>query len=197
MSERKLVGIVGPMFSGKTTELMRLVDRAKHAYLCVQLFKPAIDNRWGKGDAIRSHTGDELEAVPLRFSNDIFKVLNSDTQMVAIDEIQFFDSGIVSVVERLVEELGVEVVFAGLPLDFKGETFGSMGELLTRATGIRSLSAICQYEKKGEVCGKDATRTQRLVNGVPAKYTDPIILVGASDSYTARCVLHHEVPGKR
>src|SRR5258708_17250217 len=194
MAER-LIAITGPMFSGKTTELMRLVDRAEHADWCVQLFKPVLDNRWERDGSIRSHTGREREAIPIATPGEIFPYLNGDTQMVAIDEIQFFDSEVVPVVEKLVN-LGIEVVFAGLPLDFRGETFGSMGELLTRATEKTSLSTICKYETKGKICGKDASRTQRLVNGKPANYTDPIVLLEANESYTARCIRHHQVPGK-
>src|SRR5258708_2920611 len=184
------------MFSGKTGELLRLVDRSEHAEMDVQLFKPNLDNRWGKIESIASHNGHEHEAIPVACSAEILRLLKSSTKMIAIDEIQFFDKDILSVVEILVER-GIEIVFAGLPLDFRGEPFGEMPYLLVKAGNIISLSAICKYkENGGKICGGEATRTQRLINGQPANYTDPIVLIGAAEAYTARCINHHEVPGK-
>lgn len=192
-----LTGIVGPMFSGKTGELLRQVDRAEHAELNVQVFKPVIDNRWEKTQYVVSHNGHEHHAIPVSSSLGILNLLEPYTQMVAIDEIQFMDKNIIPVVEELVER-GIEVVFAGLPLDFRGEPFGDIPYLLAKAGNIVSLSAICKYKENGseKICGKEATRTQRLVNGEPAKYEDPIIMIGAAESYTARCIPHHQVPGK-
>lgn len=192
----RLTGIAGPMFAGKTRELIRHVDRAEHAEISVQIFKPEIDNRWKKLESVISHNGDEHCAIPVSSSVDILRSLNSNTKMVAIDEIQFFDEDILPVVETLIES-GIEVVFAGLPLDFRGEPFGEMPYLLAKAGNIISLSAICKYkENGGKICGKDATRTQRLINNKPANYSDPIILIGADEAYTARCIAHHQVPGK-
>ncbi len=191
----RLTAIPGSMFSGKTEELIRLVTRAEYAGRSVQVFKPIIDDRWGKIKKVSSHSGSEHDAIPVRSSREILERLLPDTQLVAIDEAQFFDEEIVPVIDELLEK-DVEVVFAGLPTDFRGEPFGQMPILLAKADEINRLTAICTYSEDGEICGELATRTQRLVNGQPANYTDPIILIGAEESYAARCPDHHIVPGK-
>ncbi len=109
--------------------------------------------------------------------------------VVAIDEAQFFDAGLVGIVLELADR-GVRIICAGLDMDFRGEPFGIMPELLTRAEYVEKLYAVCP------VCGAPATRTQRFVNGKPARYDDPIILVGASEAYEPRCRKCHTVVGQ-
>ena len=113
--------------------------------------------------------------------------INGDTTVVGIDEAQFFDDGIVDVIEKLADK-GLRVIVTGLDMDFRGEPFGCIPELLARADRIDKLQAICM------VCGQPANRTQRLVDGKPANYNDPIVIVGAAEMYEARCRAHHEVP---
>ncbi|HEX6976813.1 MAG TPA: thymidine kinase [Patescibacteria group bacterium] len=194
MSER-LIGIAGCMFSGKSDELLRRVTRAEIAGREVLVFKPAIDDRWNKVDYVRSHAGSEHPAIPVCEPPEILGFLSKDTKMVAIDEIQFMGPEIIPVIQEILDR-NVEVVFAGLPLDFRGEPFGQMPTLLALADDIARLTAICTYKDNGEICGDEATRTQRLVNGKPANYSDPIVLIGAEEAYAPRCPSHHQVPGK-
>ena len=178
--------IVGSMFSGKSEELIRRVKRAIIARRAVQVFKPAIDNRFGNA-LVRSHDGDSFVARPVRVSVDISRSVEPETSVVGIDEVQFFDSDIVDVVRSLVAG-GRRVICAGLDLDFRGEPFGAVPILLALAERVDKLEAICV------VCGEAATRTQRIVNGVPAFFDDPIIVIGAQEAYEARCRGCHEVP---
>lgn len=178
--------ICGSMFCGKTEELIRRVRRAVIARQKVQVFKPSIDDRYGI-ERVSSHSGQNVEAQPIADPADILTRTLPDTTVVAIDEVQFFAPAIIGVVNTLAER-GIRVILAGLDMDFRGEPFGSMPELLCRAEEVTKLYAICV------VCGEHATRTQRLVNGKPAHYNDPIILVGALESYEARCRQHHIVP---
>lgn len=178
--------VCGSMFSGKTEELIRRVRRAIIAKQKVQVFKPELDHRYGI-EQITSHNGQKVEAMPVPFANDILDELDHDTTVVAIDEAQFFDEGIVEVAETLAER-NIRVIVAGLDTDFRGEPFGNMPELLCRAETVTKLRAICM------VCGNQAARTQRLVDGHPAYYDDPIVLIGAQESYEPRCREHHEVP---
>ncbi|MDZ4768778.1 MAG: thymidine kinase [Chloroflexota bacterium] len=177
--------ICGSMFCGKTEELIRRVRRAIIARQTVQVFKPQVDERFGI-QSITSHTGQKHVAVPVPTARDIHNLLEPRTTVIAIDETQFFDSGIVEVVETLARG-GMRVICAGLDLDFRGEPFGTMPFLLCRAEEVTKLQAICI------VCGEKASRTQRLVNGEPARYSDPLILVGAEESYEARCREHHVI----
>ena len=179
--------ICGSMFCGKTEELIRRVRRAIIAKQKVKVFKPSIDDRFGIQN-ITSHTGQSVAAVPVNSAREILEIGNGDTTVVAIDEAQFFDDGITEVVEALVESYGIRVIIAGLDLDFRGEPFGAMPQLLSIAEDVTKLHAICVC------CGEEASRTQRLVDGAPAHYDDPIILVGAQESYEARCRTHHAVP---
>jgi thymidine kinase len=174
------------MFSGKSEELIRRVKRALIARRTVQVFKPAIDDRFGI-ELVRSHDGDEFVARPVRTSAEILPLLAADTSVVGIDEVQFFDPGIVDVVRALVLD-GRRVICAGLDLDFRGEPFGPVPTLLALAERVDKLEAICV------VCGESATRTQRIVNGVPAYFDDPIIVIGAQEAYEARCRTCHTVP---
>ncbi len=180
--------ICGSMFSGKTEELIRRVRRAMIARQKVQVFKPAIDARYSL-QRVTSHNGQDFEAIPVETVAEIASLIEPDTTVVAIDEAQFFDEEIVRFVERLAAR-GIRVILAGLDTDFRGEPFGPMPSLLCRADEVIKLHAICM------VCGEEATRTQRLVNGQPARYDDPIIMVGAAEAYEARCREHHIVPGK-
>jgi len=174
------------MFCGKTDELIRRLRRATIARQKVQVFKPAIDGRYNL-EKVTSHAGSEFDATPLNSSKEILEQLAEETTVVAIDEAQFFDENIVNVVDELACH-GIRVIVAGLDLNFKGEPFGCMPVLMARAEQVDKLQAICM------VCGEPACRTQRLVNGRPARYDDPVIIVGASELYEARCRLHHEVP---
>ena len=180
--------ICGSMFSGKSEELIRRVRRAQIARQRVQVFKPALDDRYGRRQ-VASHDGATVEALPVRSSRDILEHLAGPTTVVAIDEAQFLDRDVVAVVEVLAGR-GLRVIVAGLDMDFRGEPFGPMPEILARAETVDKLQAICM------VCGAPASRTQRLVNGQPAQYTDPIIMLGAQESYEARCRDHHVVPGR-
>jgi thymidine kinase len=178
--------IVGSMFSGKSEELIRRVKRAVIARRAVQVFKPAVDDRFG-AEIVRSHDGDTFLARPVRGSAEITDLVGPETSVVGIDEVQFFDDGIVGVVRSLVAS-GRRVICAGLDLDFRGEPFGSVPVLLALAERVEKLEAICV------VCGEPATRTQRIVNGVPAFYDEPIIVIGAKEAYEARCRSCHDVP---
>ncbi len=174
------------MFSGKSEELIRRVKRAVIARRSVQVFKPLIDDRYGV-EVVRSHDGDSFVARPVRTSAEIPPLLAPETSVVGIDEVQFFDAGIVDVVRELIAG-GRRVICAGLDLDFRGEPFGPVPVLLALAERVDKLEAICV------VCGEPATRTQRIVNGVPAYWDDPIIVIGANEAYEARCRACHEVP---
>jgi thymidine kinase len=178
--------ICGSMFCGKTEELIRRIRRAMIARQKIQVYKPSIDDRFGV-ERVTSHTGQTIEALPIRAPAEILATLAPETTVVAIDEAQFFPVELVSIVEELAGR-GIRVIVAGLDMDFRGEPFGAIPELMSRAEDVTKLHAICV------VCGEEACRTQRLVNGEPAHYSDPIILVGASEKYEARCRTHHMVP---
>jgi len=178
--------ICGSMFCGKTEELIRRLRRARIAKQEVQVFKPVIDNRYDH-KKVTSHSGLDVDAQPVENSDDILAQLDPSTTVVGIDEVQFFDAGIVDVVETLAEQ-GIRVIVTGLDMDFRGEPFGCMPDLMARAEKVEKLQAICM------VCGESASRTQRLVNGVPAHYDEPIVVVGAQELYEARCRKHHQVP---
>ena len=178
--------ICGSMFSGKTDELIRRLIRATIAKQKVQVFKPAIDIRYAV-EKVASHTGSTFDAIPVEKAAEIRTKLDKDTTVVGIDEAQFFDADVVAIAKELAAR-GIRVLVAGLDTDFRGEPFGSMPVLMSEAEDVLKLHAICM------TCGDDASRTQRLVNGKPARYDDPVVIVGASELYEARCRLHHEVP---
>ncbi|HHW15544.1 MAG TPA: thymidine kinase [Firmicutes bacterium] len=178
--------IVGSMFSGKSEELIRRLKRARIARQKIQVFKPTIDDRYSFADVV-SHDGDKIEAVSVKSAAEILPLVEDDTEVVAIDEVQFFDPEIVTVCQRLANQ-GRRVILAGLDQDFRGEPFGSVPILMALAEEVTKLRAICMR------CGGPASRTQRLVDGRPAYYEDPIILVGAQEHYEARCRKCHEVP---
>ena len=177
--------VVGPMYSGKSEELRRRLKRAKIAKQEVIVFKPCIDNRYSKEDVV-SHSGISIRAIAINHTEEIHKYITDETQVVGIDEVQFFDEGIVAVALELADK-GIRVIAAGLDLDFKAEPFGPVPELLARAEFVDKLQAVCVK------CGAPATRTQRLINKEPARYDDPIILVGATESYEARCRKCHRI----
>lgn len=178
--------ITGSMFSGKTDEMIRRLRRATIAKQTVQVFKPLIDNRY-QVEKITSHAGNDFVAQPVEKVGQIIKSIEPQTTVVAIDEAQFFEPEIVELVQKLAYR-GMRVIVAGLDTDFRGEPFGCMPELMAIAERVDKLQAICM------VCGEVACRTQRLVNGSPARYNDPVIIVGAAEMYEARCRKHHEVP---
>lgn len=180
--------ITGPMFSGKTEEFIRRLRRAVIARQKVQVFKPTIDVRYSE-NKVTSHAGDEFHAIPIAHINDLWQHLDDDTTVVGIDEAQFFEADILTLVQQLADR-GLRVIVAGLDMDFRGEPFGPMPQLLAQADRVDKLQAICM------VCGLPATRTQRLVNGQPAFYEDPVVIVGAAEMYEPRCRQHHEVPHK-
>jgi len=181
--------ICGSMFSGKTEELLRRIRRAEIARRTVQIFKPRLDNRYGL-EKVASHNGFTREdAVVVERAVDILSLVHPETQIVAIDEVQFFDWSIADVCGALADQ-GKRVIAAGLDQDFRGEPFGPMPLLMVLAEEVDKIHAICVK------CGAAASRTQRLIDGRPARYDDPIILVGGSESYEARCRNCHSVPGR-
>lgn len=151
----------------------------------VIVFKPAIDDRYHK-EKVVSHDGNELEAINISTAREILLQNLSQFDVIGIDEIQFFDNEIVHIVEKLAEE-GHRVVVAGLDMDFRGEPFDPMPQIMAVSEQVTKLQAVCA------VCGSSSSRTQRLIDGQPARIDDPIILVGANESYEPRCRAHHIV----
>lgn len=180
--------ISGCMFAGKTEELIRRINVLSYAKKNIIVFKPKIDNRYSDSEIV-SHSGAKVPCLVVEKAQDILKKIEADTEVVAINEVQFFDKDIVEVCEYLADK-GIRVMVAGLDKDFRGESFGVMPELLTRAEFVTKLTAVCAK------CGAPATRTQRLVNGKPAGFEDPIVMVGADESYEPRCRHCHQVPNK-
>jgi len=183
--------ITGCMFAGKTEELLRRIKRINYAKKTCISFRPLIDNRYSENEIV-SHNNHRANTIIVANTQDIYDYLDKQEKLpyaIAIDEVQFFDNPIIGLCEYYAN-LGVRVIVAGLNGNFRGEPFGVMPQLLARAEEVTKLQAICQ------VCGAPATRTQRLVNGKPANYGDPVVVVGASEQYEARCRHCHEVPGK-
>ncbi len=185
-SSGRIEVICGSMFCGKSEELIRRSRRAVIAKQALQVFKPSIDDRYSVLH-VSSHNGQNIEALAISKAQEILDNLAASTTVIAIDEVQFFDPEIITVVQQLATR-GIRVIVAGLDMDFRGEPFGPMPQLLSIAEDVTKLHAICV------VCGEDACRTQRLVNNQPARYDDPIIMVGAQEAYEARCRKHHQVP---
>ena len=180
-----LTVIAGSMFSGKTEELIRRLRRALYARQSVQVFKHVLETRSDLTE-IRSHNGVPHEAVAVSSSEELLERVESATDVVAVEEAQFFDGGIVDACRRLADS-GYGVIVAGLDMDFRGEPFGPMPMLLAEADEVVKLRAICAR------CGRDASRSQRLIDGKPAPASAPTILVGAQETYEARCRHCHEV----
>lgn len=180
--------ISGCMFAGKTEELIRRINVLSYAKKNIIVFKPKVDSRYSDSHIV-SHSGEQVPCLVVAKAQDILKKIEVDTEVVAIDEVQFFDEDIVEVCDYLADK-GIRVMVAGLDQDFRGESFKIMAELLTRAEFVTKLTAVCAK------CGAPATRTQRLVGGNPASFDQPVILVGAKESYEPRCRHCHQVPNK-
>jgi thymidine kinase len=179
--------ISGVMFSGKSEELIRRVRRGIIARRRVQVFKSHLDSRYAGLYSVASHNGTELDAAPVDSAAEIFRQVRPDTDIVAIDEAQFLDTDIVGACTELAA-LGKRVILAGTDTDFRGEPFGPMGALMCVAETVDKLRAICI------VCGDLACRNQRLIDGRPARYDSPTIMIGGRESYEARCRHCHQVP---
>ncbi len=180
--------ICGCVYSGKTEELIRRVKREKIAKRKVQVFKSHLDTRYSL-EGIRTHDEQFIEAKQVSNSSsvELKKMIDPTVDVVAIDEIQFFDKGVIDICDRLADS-GVRVIVAGLALDYRGEPFpGPIRTLLAKASSIDKLTAVCVK------CGASAVRSQRLVNGKPAKWDEATLVVGAQDIYEARCRLHHQI----
>ncbi|TDL95411.1 thymidine kinase [Macrococcus carouselicus] len=177
--------IAGSMFSGKSEELIRRIRRGLYAKQKVVVFKPQIDNRYSNNEVV-SHNGSKVEAFNVTDSSEILEHVSSDVNIVAIDEVQFFDSGVVQVATELAGR-GHRVIVAGLDMDFKGVPFEPVPELMAISEHVTKLQAVCA------VCGSPSSRTQRLIDGKPARIDDPLILIGANESYEPRCRAHHIV----
>lgn len=177
--------ISGCMFAGKTEELIRRVHVLSYAKKKIQVFKPKTDDRYSTEEVV-SHSGEHIICHVISKPQEILDILTEQDEVIAIDEAQFFDETLVEVCDYLADA-GKRVMVAGLDTDFRGEPFGVMPQLLTKAEFVTKLTAVCAK------CGAPATRTQRLINGKPASFDDPIILVGAKESYEPRCRHCHEV----
>lgn len=180
--------ICGPMFAGKSEELLRRINRLIYAKKNFLVFKPDIDNRYSETEVV-SHSKRSYKAHSIKNGVDILKYISKDTEVICIDEVQFFDETIIDVIETLANR-GIRVITAGLDTDFKGDPFPITSSLLSRAEEVTKLTAICS------ICGKAASKTQRLINGEIASSDGPIVLVGAKESYEARCRNHHYVNRK-
>lgn len=177
--------ICGPMFAGKTEELIRRANRLEYAKKKYLVFKPTIDDRYSTTEIV-SHSKYRKNSISIKSSQEILSYINDEIKAVIIDEVQFFDENIVNVAEWLADK-GLRVICGGLDCDFKGTPFPVVANLLARAENVTKLNAICN------VCGNPATRTQRIVNGQPAYEDDPIVLVGATEAYEPRCRCCHMV----
>lgn len=179
--------ITGPMSCGKTEELLRRVRRAIIAKKKVKVISPEIDTRT-QGDYIESRNGLWLDSIKVKNAAQILGHVKDEDEIIAIDELQFFDEHIVKVVSKLMES-GKKVIGTGLDLDFKAEPFGYMPELLCLATYVNKLTAVCMK------CGSEyATRTQRLIDGKPVDKNSPLIMIGGDETYEARCIKCYELP---
>lgn len=177
--------ITGPMFAGKSEELLRRINRLKYAKKKFLVFKPTIDDRYSETEVV-SHNKRSQKAIAITKGEEIYNYFKDDIDAVCIDEVQFFDEGIIKVIDDLANR-GVRVICAGLDCDFKGDPFKISAIILAKAEYITKLTAICC------VCGREATMTQRLIDGKPVSRKDPVVLVGASESYEARCRHCHVV----
>ena len=177
--------ICGPMFAGKTEELIRRVTRMEYAHKSFLVFKPLIDNRYSQ-DEVVSHSKYKKKAINIKEAKEILPYVTDDIQAVVVDEVQFFDESMIDVLSYLAGK-GLRVICAGLDRDFKAKPFGIIPSLLAIAEDVTKLTAICMC------CGEEATRTQRIIDGHEAYDDDPVVLVGAKESYEARCRRCHRV----
>lgn len=184
----KLEVITGSMFSGKSEELIRRLRRAKYAKQKIVVFTHSIDNRYGE-NGIFSHGNDSLEAFPVSTIEQMEEIMQShlDVEVIGIDEIQFFGEEAVDFCKKYVEKLNKRVIISGLDMNFRAEPYHPVPELMSIADKVDKLNAICT------VCGQKAYASQRLIDGEPAYYDDPLVLVGATENYEARCRKHHIV----
>jgi thymidine kinase len=177
--------ICGPMFAGKSEELIRRIKRLEYAKKKTIVFKPAIDTRYSETEVV-SHSNLKTKSIAIKEAKDVLDYIDSTTFAVAIDEVQFLDKDLLPIAQKLALK-GIRVILAGLDTDFRGEPFMMTASLMTIAEDVTKLTAICV------VCGAPATKTQRIINGQPARYSDPIIKVGASEAYEPRCRHCHQV----
>jgi thymidine kinase len=177
--------VCGPMFAGKSEELIRRIKRLEYAKRKMLIFKPDIDNRYSDSDIV-SHSNAKVPSIVIKASSEILKHIRSDTEAIVVDEVQFLDHGIIDVVEVLANR-GIRVIVGGLDLDFKGEPFPITAAIMAKAEFITKLTAVCVC------CGAPATRTQRLIKGQIASYDDPVVVVGAKESYEPRCRHCHKI----
>ncbi|MCD4666926.1 thymidine kinase [archaeon] len=183
----------GPMKSGKSAALISRVEKLNYAKdINFQLFKPKLDNRFSELQIV-SRKGDSINATIINEKDpkEILDKINENVDVVAIDEVHFFDKELVNVVKELVSK-GKNVIISGLDLDFRGEPFGCMPELLALADRVIKLEGICDFSE----CNNRGVRSQRIINGKPAHYTSPLIQVGDDELYEVRCLKHHEVPNE-
>ena len=171
--------IVGPMFAGKTEELMRRVKRMEYAHKNYMIFKPSIDTRYSITEIV-SHNKKALTAINISHGSDMKRHVKKDTQAIVIDEVQFFDETLIKYLMEFASQ-GYRVICGGLDRDFRGQAFKVTGEIMAISDSVTKLTAICSC------CGKEATMTQRIIDGEPAHFNDPTILVGEMESYEARC----------
>ncbi|MGI6787404.1 MAG: thymidine kinase [Acholeplasmataceae bacterium] len=180
--------VCGPMFAGKTEELIRRIKRLQYAKQNILVFNPKLDNRYSQSELV-SHSNMRTQAYFIEKSTDAYNYIKEDTDAVVFDEAQFFDMDIVEVADDLADK-GLRVIIGGLDRNFRGEPFGPMPFLLAKAEFVTKLTAICVKT------GEPATRTQRIINGEPADYNSEVILVSGHDYYEARSRHAHEVPNK-
>jgi thymidine kinase len=180
--------VCGPMFAGKTEEIIRRIRRLEYAKKNVLVFKPSIDNRYSESEIV-SHNKTKAKSININRAREILDYVKEGVDAVVIDEAQFLDNDVIWVSEVLADR-GIRVIIGGLDRDFKGEPFGPMPQLLAIAEFVQKLTAVCV------VSGQPATRTQRLINGKPASFDDPIVLVGAAEAYEPRSRDCHEVKNK-
>ena len=177
--------ITGPMFAGKSEELIRRINRLKYAKKNFLVFKPLLDDRYSETEVV-SHRNRREKSIPISKPEEIYNYLKENTEVICIDEIQFFDEKIIDIIDELANK-GLRIIVSGLDTDFKGNPFMVTAKLLAKAEFVTKLTAICAK------CGKEATMTQRLINGQIPSVNDEVILVGASESYEPRCRHCHEV----
>lgn len=176
------------MYAGKSEELIRLARRSLYAQKTVQVFKPSIDTRYDE-EMVVTHMGVKHTAKPVKNVEELSKLIKKTTDVICIEEVQFFDPSIVEMAVSYADG-GKQVICAGLDQDFRRQPFGPMPKLLAVADEVIKLRAICMK------CGEPASHTQRIIDGKPAKWNDPIVLIGATESYEARCRACHQISGK-